>query len=84
MISTDTRIVTGTLVAALATVGVCDVAFGLTLQLQPLIMDARGIPAWLIGVNTAAGAIGVLTAGPVLPRLIGAWGHGAWPSSPSW
>lgn len=74
MIFTDTRIVTGTLVAALATVGVCDVAFGLTLQLQPLIMDARGIPAWLIGVNTAAGAIGVLTAGPVLPRLIAAWG----------
>ena len=74
MISTDTRIFTGTLVAALATVGVCDVAFGLTLQLQPLIMDARGIPAWLIGVNTAAGAMGVLTAGPVLPRLIAAWG----------
>jgi MFS family permease len=74
MTSADARILSGTLVAALATVGVCDVAFGLTLQLQPLIMDARGIPAWLIGVNTAAGALGVFLAGPLLPRLIAAIG----------
>lgn len=74
MTSTDNRILSGTLLAALATVGVCDVAFGLTLQLQPLIMDARGVPAWLIGLNTAAGALGVLLAGPVLPRIISAFG----------
>lgn len=67
-------VLSGTLVAALATVGVCDVAFGLSLQLQPLVMDALGIPAWLIGVNTAAGAVGVLSAGPVLPRIIARWG----------
>ncbi len=67
-------VLTGTLVAALATVGVCDVAFGLTLQLQPLLMDARGIPAWLIGLNTAAGALGVLLAGPILPKLIASAG----------
>lgn len=70
MTTTKTSILSGTLIAALATVGVCDVAFGLTLQLQPLLMEARGIPAWLIGLNTAAGAAGVLLAGPLLPRII--------------
>ena len=70
MTTAKPAIISGTLVAALATVGVCDVAFGLTLQLQPLLMDALGIPAWLIGINTAAGALGVLLAGPILPRLI--------------
>lgn len=74
MTTAKPAILSGTLVAALATVGVCDVAFGLTLQLQPLLMDARGIPAWLIGVNTAAGALGVLIAGPFLPRIIAAAG----------
>jgi MFS family permease len=74
MTTAKSTVVSGTLVAALATVGVCDVAFGLTLQLQPLLMDALGIPAWLIGLNTAAGALGVLLAGPVLPRLIAAAG----------
>jgi MFS family permease len=74
MTNADARILSGTLIAALATVGVCDVAFGLTMQLQPLLMDARGIPAWLIGINTAAGALGVLLAGPVLPRIIARFG----------
>lgn len=72
--ATKPGIFSGTLIAALATVGVCDVAFGLSLQLQPLIMEARGIPAWLIGVNTAAGAVGVLLAGPLLPRIIAHFG----------
>lgn len=74
MTTPKTSILSGTLIAALATVGVCDVAFGLTLQLQPLIMEARGIPAWLIGLNTAAGAAGVLLAGPLLPRIIARFG----------
>lgn len=63
-------ILSGTLIAALATVGVCDVAFGLALQLQPLLMEARSIPAWLIGVNTSMGALGILLAGPFLPAII--------------
>jgi MFS family permease len=67
-------ILSGTLIAALATVGVCDVAFGLSLQVQPLIMEARGIPAWIIGLNGAAGALGVLIAGPLLPRIIAKFG----------
>jgi MFS family permease len=74
MTSVKGSLFSGTLIAALATVGVCDIAFGLTLQLQPLLMDARGLPAWIIGLNTAAGAFGILLAGPFLPRVIAHFG----------
>ncbi len=62
---------TGNIIAALATVGACDIAFGLTLQLVPLLMNERGWPAWAIGLNSAMGPIGILMAGPFLPRVIG-------------
>jgi len=61
---------TGIIIAALATVGACDIAFGLTLQLIPLLMHERGWPAWAIGLNSAMGPIGILLAGPFLPRII--------------
>lgn len=61
----------GVIVASLATVGACDIAFGLTLQLIPLLMHERGWPAWTIGLNSAMGPIGILLAGPFLPRIIG-------------
>ena len=61
---------TGLIIAALATVGACDIAFGLTLQLIPLLMHERGWPAWAIGLNSAMGPIGILMAGPFLPRII--------------
>lgn len=60
----------GIIIAALATVGACDIAFGLTLQLIPLLMNERGWPAWAIGLNSAMGPIGILLAGPFLPRII--------------
>lgn len=59
-----------TLITALVTVGICDVAFGLTLQLQPLLMEAQGIAAWLIGLNATMGAIGILLIGPLLPGIV--------------
>ena len=62
---------TGNIIAALATVGACDIAFGLTLQLIPLLMNERGWPAWAIGLNSAMGPIGILMAGPFLPKIIG-------------
>ncbi len=62
---------TGNLVAAIAAVAACDIAFGLTLQLLPLLMEKQGIPAWLIGVNAAMGPVGILVAGPFLPRILG-------------
>jgi MFS family permease len=64
----------GTLIAALATIGVCDIAFGLTFQLQPLLLEAQGVPAWLIGLNVAMGPLGILLIGPFLPRLISHYG----------
>lgn len=62
---------TGNIVAALATVAACDIAFGLTLQLIPLLMNEQGWPAWAIGLNAAMGPIGILIAGPFLPRILG-------------
>lgn len=62
---------TGNIIAALAAVGACDIAFGLTLQLMPLLMEREGWPAWAIGLNVAMGPIGILLAGPFLPRFLG-------------
>jgi len=70
MASAETTSRTGIIIAALATVGACDIAFGLTLQLIPLLMHERGWPAWAIGLNSAMGPIGILLAGPFLPRII--------------
>ncbi len=64
----------GTLIAALATIAACDVAFGLTFQLLPLLLEQRGVPAWLIGVNAAMGPLGILLAGPMLPGIIARFG----------
>ena len=61
----------GNIIAAMAAVGACDIAFGLTLQLMPLLMEREGWPAWAIGLNVAMGPIGILLAGPFLPKLLG-------------
>ena len=61
----------GNLVAAIATIASCDLALGFTFQLMPLLMEMQHIPAWIIGLNTAMGPIGILLAGPFLPRIIG-------------
>ena len=60
----------GNLVAAIATIASCDIALGFTFQLLPLLMEMQHIPAWIIGLNTAMGPIGILLAGPILPRII--------------
>ncbi len=60
----------GNLVAAIATVGACDIALGLTLQLIPLIQHEKGTPAWLIGLAAGMGPLGILLAGPLLPHII--------------
>jgi MFS family permease len=59
------------LIAAIATIASCDIALGFTFQLLPLLMEKQHFPAWIIGLNTAMGPIGILLAGPILPRLIG-------------
>jgi MFS family permease len=60
----------GNLIAAFAAVGACDIAFGLTLQLIPLLMEKQGWSAWMIGVNAAMGPIGILLIGPFLPGIL--------------
>jgi MFS family permease len=64
----------GDLVAAIATIAACDIALGLTFSLMPLILEARGVPAWLIGANAAMGPLGILCAGPFLPRIVRRFG----------
>ena len=49
---------------------VCDMALGLTYPLLNVIMEARGVDAWLIGINSAMGPLGIIAAGLVLPRLL--------------
>ncbi len=60
----------GNLIAAITTVGACDMALGLTLQLIPLIQHNLGAPAWLIGLASAMGPLGILVTGPILPGFI--------------
>ncbi len=55
----------------MAAVGACDIAFGLTLQLMPLLLEKNGWPAWAIGLNVAMGPIGIILVGPFLPKLLG-------------
>ncbi len=65
----------GNLVAAIATIAVCDIAFGLTFPLLSLLLERRGVPAWIIGLNAAMSPLGIIIAGPIIPaavRLIGA------------
>jgi MFS family permease len=64
----------GNLVAAIATIASCDIALGFTFQLLPILMEMQRIPAWIIGLNAAMGPIGILLAGPFLPRLISRFG----------
>lgn len=65
---------TGNLIAAIATIACCDISMGLTLQLVPLLMERAHLPAWVIGLNTAAGYVGTLAAGPFLPGLVSRFG----------
>lgn len=64
----------GTIIAAIATVACCDIAMGLTLQLLPLLMEKRGIPASLMGLNAAMAPLGIMLGGPLLPRIISHYG----------
>ena len=64
----------GNLVAAIATLASCDIAMGLTFQLLPLLMEARGVPAWVMGLNAAMSPLAILLAGPFLPAVIARFG----------
>jgi MFS family permease len=64
----------GNLVAAIATIAACDISMGLSFSLIPLILESRGTAASLIGFNAAMGPLGIIIAGPFLPRLVSHFG----------
>ncbi len=64
----------GNLVAAIATLATCDIALGLTFQLLPLLMEARGVPAWVMGLNAAMSPLAILLVGPFLPAVVARFG----------
>jgi MFS family permease len=57
------------LIAAIATIAVCDIAFGLTFPLMSFLLDERGVPAWIIGLNAAMSPLGIIVAGPFIPAV---------------
>jgi MFS family permease len=59
----------GNLIAAIATLACCNIAIGLMVQTIPLAMEAQGVSAGLIGLNTSLGQLGVFLCGLALPRL---------------
>jgi len=54
---------------AMTALACCNIAFGMTVQLIPLVMDAEGDSKTLIGLNTTVGQFGVLLTGFALPWL---------------
>jgi MFS family permease len=58
-----------TIIAAITALACCNIAFGLLVQLVPLSLDAHGLPASTIGLNTAMGQAGVFATGFSLPFL---------------
>jgi MFS family permease len=57
------------LIAAIATIVVADIGFGLTYPLLNIILEARKVDAAVIGLNAAMGPLGIIAAGPFIPRL---------------
>ena len=57
------------LVAACAAITVFGFAFGMSYPLLSLILESRGVPTDLIGINSAMLPIGILLISPVIPVL---------------
>jgi MFS family permease len=58
-----------TLLFAILALGCCNIAIGLMVQMVPLNLEAAGVPARLIGMNTALGQLGVTISGLLLPAV---------------
>jgi len=63
-----------TLIAAIACITVFDITLGLSFPLFSLILEDRGHSAVLIGLVASFGPLGVLAAGPFIPRLTARFG----------
>lgn len=64
----------GNLVAAMATIIVADIGFGLTYPLLNLLLEDRGVDAFVIGLNAAMAPLGIVTFGLFIPRLTARFG----------
>ena len=60
--------------SAITALACCNIAFGMTVQLIPLVLDAEGYSKTLIGLNSTAGQFAVLLTGLALPRLMRRFG----------
>jgi MFS family permease len=67
---TDGKNQTANIVAAIATLGCCNLAIGLMTQLIPLVMESQGYSARMIGFNAAVGQLGVFICGLALPGVL--------------
>ncbi|MCP4236072.1 MAG: MFS transporter, partial [Aestuariibacter sp.] len=56
-----------TLVAACAAITVFGFAFGMTYPLLSLILESRGVPSDMIGINSAMMPLGILLFSSVIP-----------------
>jgi len=63
--------------AVIATAALFGLTYSLSAALIALDLAERGVTEWLIGVNAAMHAMGVLIIAPVLPRLVGRMGSRA-------
>ncbi|MDQ0561611.1 MFS family permease [Rhizobium mesoamericanum] len=62
------------LVAAVSSISAVGIAIGLGLPLLSIILEKRGIPSTLIGLNTAMAGIAAMAAAPVTTKLAHKYG----------
>ena len=62
------------LLAAIAAITVFGFTFGLMFPLLSLIQESRGIPSWLIGVNSALHPLGIVISVFAIPYLVRRFG----------
>lgn len=65
------------LVAAISSVSAVGIAIGLGLPLLSIILEKRGIPSTLIGLNTAMAGVAAMVAAPITTKLAHRWGVAA-------
>jgi MFS family permease len=64
----------GSIAAVIAAATVFGLTYGLSAPLVAVDLAERGLPEWLIGLNAAMHAVGVLAMAPFLPRLAARFG----------
>src|SRR6478752_257927 len=62
------------LVAAVSSISAVGIAIGLGLPLLSIILEKRGIPSTLIGLNTAMAGVAAMMAAPLTTKLAHKWG----------